>query len=103
MSGSEEDIDQPVTDWSLHKQMNEEGLSDGGTAGADGKEADVDGDGKDAAPAADGEKQKEVIDLEAEDGVKKKEMNVRSNVWEHFIKIKEKGVVCQGKVQVLQC
>jgi len=55
------------------------------------------GRNQEAAPSADGEKKKEVIDLESEEGIKKKEMNARSMVWDHFIKIKEKGVVVRGK------
>jgi hypothetical protein len=96
MSQSEEDIDQQVVDWSLEEQRNEDGFSDDGAA-ADGKEAAVDGDGKDVVPAADGGKQKEVIDVDVEEGIPKKEMNARSKIWDHFIKIKEKGVVVKGK------
>jgi hypothetical protein len=90
MSQPEDDVDQQVTDWSLD---HEGYCSDEGAAGDDGKEKEKDV----AAAAADGEKEKEVIDLDSEEGKQRKEMSTRSTIWEHFIKIKENGVVVKGK------
>jgi hypothetical protein len=36
---------------------------------------------------ADGDAEKEVIDLEGEEGKKRKQMSSRSNIWDHFTKI----------------
>ena len=100
MSQSDEDIGKEISDWGLQEDerlRNEEGeaLSHGRATGADGKEAGAD----EKNAAADEEKQKEVIDVDAdaEDGTKKKEMTARSKIWDHFIKIMEKGVVVKGQ------
>jgi hypothetical protein len=88
MSQSEDDLDQQIVDWTLE---NEGCFSDDGAVGDDGKEKDA------AATVADGEKGKEVIDVDGEEGKKRKEMLARSKIWEHFIKIKENDVLVRGK------
>jgi hypothetical protein len=60
-----------------------------------GEEADGNDD------AAGGEKGRDVIDVDVEDeeeeGTKKREVQARSKIWDHFTKIKEKGVVIKGQ------
>jgi hypothetical protein len=43
------------------------------------------------------EKEKEVIDVEAEEGKKRKQMTSRSEMWDHFTKIFEEGQLVKGK------
>jgi hypothetical protein len=47
------------------------------------------------------ERERDVIDVDVEDeeeeGTKKRVVQARSNIWDHFTKIKEKGVVIKGQ------
>jgi hypothetical protein len=104
MPQPEEDIEEPVTDWSLNQNGSEgDGLSLTGGTDGDGKDAGgTDGKDAGAVDAADGAK-KVVIDLDAEeDGSKKKEMASRSEIWNHFEKIKENGLVVKGQCKYCQ-
>jgi hypothetical protein len=105
MPQPEEDIEQPATDWSLNQNGSEgDGLSLTGGTDGDGKDAGGT-DGKDAAAAdadaADGGK-KVVIDLDAEEDGSTKKMASRSEIWNHFEKIKENGQVVKGQCKYCQ-
>ena len=76
---SEEDLQQEVSKWT---EMH---------AGPDGNIKDDEAEG-----AAE-----KIIDLEAEEGKKRKQIAYRSEMWDHYTKIFDEGLG-QGTMQVLQ-
>lgn len=83
MSQADEGIEKDISEWveSCQHELEEEWKSDKGDA---------------TAAAANGD-DKKIIDVDEEEGKQRKEIASRSNMWTHFTKIKENGVVVRGK------
>jgi hypothetical protein len=92
---SDEDVAQQVIDWAAEEEEEQRNEEDMEVDLSVGEEVD----GNDVAVA--GEKGRDVIDVdveyEEEEGTNKREVQARSKIWEHFTKIKEKGVVVKGQ------